>query len=344
MILRGGGQTAGSADQFKFARFFQETMLKMLGFVDVVIASEVLVRDGAPEPYMKLSNLLGVHGALSKTLSEIWLLFHSPPSAEVERIEREMVSLLSAKEAKAGEAIWGTMEEIRTCILDSMEDSLGTPVLQESPDLHKATLRVMTHIKFLHRNYFSVAPILNEVASLGKYVPRIVDASPFVSLVVEMVSCVEEKLAKRSESFTDQSLRFLFLLNNTYFIWKHLDYPTSSLNVHVATVTRKFNSYMDRYIQVSWAPMSSCLSNNPTPMCFWRNYSPLFKFESEFQKIYTTQEKWKVPDPELRKMLRGAITEKIVPVYTKYIEDNSVATLKFTPHKLEEMLKELFEG
>ncbi|CAN6181602.1 unnamed protein product [Urochloa humidicola] len=338
--------TESSMDQFKFARFFQETMLKMLSFVDVIV-SEVLVRNGVPvPPYMKLSNLLGVHGALSNTLSEIWLLFHSPPSAQVERIEREMVSLLSAKEAKVGEAIWSTMQQIWTCIMESIWDCdcwLGTPTLQGSPDIHKAISSAMTYIKFLHKNYFSVAPIVSEAANLGKYVPQIGDLPPFISLVVEMTSCVQEKLANKSESFTDQGLRFLFLLNHSYFILKHLDYPTSSLKVHVAAVTHKLNGYMESYILVSWAPILSWLFN-PTPLCFWKNCSPLSKFESEFQKIYTTQEQWKVPDPELRKMLREAITEKIVPGYIKYIEDNNVTAPKYTPQKLKEMLQELFEG
>jgi DNA-binding Lrp family transcriptional regulator len=53
---------------------------------------------------------------------------------------------------------------------------------------------------------------------------------------------------------------------------------------------------------------------------------------------------WKVPDPEMRKRLRKAITEKIISGYTKYIEDNNVITLRSTTHNLEEMLQELFEG
>ncbi|RCV06473.1 hypothetical protein SETIT_1G165300v2 [Setaria italica] len=87
------------------------------------------------------------------------------------------------------------------------------------------------------------------------------------------------------------------------------------------TLTRKLERYMESYIQVSWAP-----------------------FQSEFLKTYNTQKLWKVPDPELRKTLPRAITEKIVSGYTEYIEDNKITTLKFTPRDLEEMLQELFQG
>lgn len=80
------------------------------------------------------------------------------------------------------------------------------------------------------------------------------------------------------------------------------------------------------------------------PLCFGKNYSPLAKFESEFHKTYTSQKLWKVPDPKLRKTLRKAIIQKIVPAYTDYINDNNVTSPKLTPKDLEEMLQEMFEG
>jgi hypothetical protein len=163
------------------------------------------------------------------------------------------------------------------------------------------------------------------------------EAPPFNSLVSELVSCLEEKLITKSQLFLDKSLRFLFLLNNSNFIWDKLKY--SYIKVNVAAVTRKVEQYIESYIEVSWASMLSCLSN-PTPLCLGRNHSPLSKFESEFQKTYTTQKLWKVPDPELRKRLRKAVIEKIIPDYTRYIEDSKVINPKFTPQELEEMLQE----
>ncbi|CAD6335478.1 unnamed protein product [Miscanthus lutarioriparius] len=75
-----------------------------------------------------------------------------------------------------------------------------------------------------------------------------------------------------------------------------------------------------------------------------KNYSPLSKFESEFQKMYTTQKQWKVPDPRLRRRLRKVITNKIIPGYTEYIEDEKVTRPKISPLKMEAMLQEIFEG
>ena len=51
------------------------------------------------------------------------------------------------------------------------------------------------------------------------YNTRITQAPPLICLFIEMASCVEEKLASMSESsFQDKAIRFLFLLNNSYFI------------------------------------------------------------------------------------------------------------------------------
>jgi hypothetical protein len=108
----------------------------------------------------------------------------------------------------------------------------------------------------------------------------------------------------------------------------------------VEALLGKVEGYMESYLLVSWAPVLS----NPSPLCFGRNYSLLPKFESEFQKTYTTQKMWKVPEPELRRILCKAIIEKIIPGYTKYIEDNKITNPKFSPHELKEMLQELFEG
>jgi len=79
-------------------------------------------------------------------------------------------------------------------------------------------------------------------------------------------------------------------------------------------------------------------------LCFTRYPSPLSKFESKFQKTYATQKLRKVPDPKMRRRLRKAVVDKVIPVFTQFLEDNSIVTPGFTPRKLEKMLGELFEG
>ncbi|XP_066370554.1 exocyst complex component EXO70C1-like isoform X2 [Miscanthus floridulus] len=367
-------------DQLHCARFIHEAMLRMLVFIDVIVApdpsttrrDEIVINSAGYRRhiYQKISFLLGVRSALSSASFKIQVPFLLTPSAQVKRIGDEMVNLLHAKGAKVGDAIWSTLEEIRTRTLESMED-LCHQTPQGSLDIHNITRSVMQHIAFILDNYSIVAPVVSEAAArLGNYVlPHIGDQphldsifflashekdrlhlpSPLDSMIMEMTSYLEGKLVKMSESFPDHGLRFLFLINNSDFIWQNLqDRMTafSSLQVCVATLFDKVKAYMESYLQVSWAPLLSCLFNHK-PLClFGKNYSPLplSKFESEFQKMYTTQKLWNVPNPEVRKRLRKAITEEIVSGYTTYIEDNNVTNPKFTPHNLKEMLQELFEG
>ncbi|CAD6335321.1 unnamed protein product [Miscanthus lutarioriparius] len=269
--------------QFQFARFIQETMLKMLSFVDVIVAMAIDPNgnNGVSALYQMLNVLLPVRGALSEALSEMGEVsfLPAPPSREVER-------LLRAKNGNARDAIWSTMERIRTLIL---LEGIQTP--HGTSDIHRVTRSVMGYINFLLNNYSTLHPIVSETAGLVKRVHQNGGQQHLDILAMEIASCLEEELAKISESFPDQAL------------------------------LSKVERYMERYLQVSWAPLLTCLFD-PTPLCLFGYSLALPKFESELQKTYTTQKLWKVPDPELRTRLRTAIIDKIIPVYTKYVEDN----------------------
>ncbi|CAD6338237.1 unnamed protein product [Miscanthus lutarioriparius] len=344
------GNGANIVDQFQFAQFIQKTMLKLLAFADVIDtldAKQITLEEQdlrnwmvPRQQYDHLHTLLSVHGALSSALDKIRLSFPSPSSAQVERIQGEIVSLLSSEEAKVAEAIWSTMQQIRTESIEDDDGSFTSLNPQESSNIHKTTQSVVTYIRILQCHCRHVAAIVSEATKPGKYVPQIGNLQPLNSMIIEMVSRLQEKLANISESYSDQCLRFLFLLNNSYLIIKQkLHYESdSSLQVHVAALVSKVEMYMESYLQLSWDPVLSCLLN-PTPLCYGRS-SPLTKFESAFQKTYSRQKLWKVPDPELRKRLRKAITNKIIYGYTRYIDDNNITTPKFTTQELQE----LFEG
>ena len=349
-------------DQFQFARFIQETMLRMLAFVDFLVAldpntiCEFSVANGsgvpAPALYQKISILLRVLDALSNAFFEVEVLLLSMPSEieEVKRIRGEIINLLYAKDNKATEAVWGTMEEIWALIMDSMEEDGQDSVMttQGSSDIHKLTLSVTDHIRYLWANYWSVTSVVFCLGNGKQHVTETAGntiTNPLANLTTEMVSCLDEKLAEMSQSFADQGIKYLFLINNSTYILQELQttYGSNFLHSYFAALDRRIEDYIQAYLKLCWVPVLSGLLN-PTPHCFGKSYSSLPKFEYEFQKICTTQKLWKVPDPELRKTMRDAITTKIIPGYTRYIEDNEVSTIKLTPQNLEEMLQELFEG
>jgi len=184
----------------------------------------------------------------------------------------------------------------------------------------------------------------DDSVSSREYVFDEIDVS---SLIMEMVSSLERKPFTMSHrTFLQdetESLGFLFLINNFHYLLQefctigHLDFPKVSL-------TRKIGYYIDSYLHVSWGPVLKCLQNPVTPRCFTRYSSFLPKFESKFQKTHDTQKFWKVPDPQMRRRLRKAIFDKVIPVFTQFLDDNSINTPQITPMKVENMLGELFEG
>jgi hypothetical protein len=233
--------------------------------------------------------------------------------------------------------------------MEYSDDLSSSLIPQASSDIHKVTMSVMEYISFMRSNSSSMCYIVSKSASLGKCVPQnqIGDGQPLDSVIMETMSCLLEKLVKISESFLDQGLRFLFLLNNLTFIRQGLmdSDPWHGLLYHddEEGLLEKVEGYTESYLQACWAPVLSCLFS-PTPLCFGTNRSLLSKFESEFNKTYTIQKQWKVPDPKLRKNLRTAITKKIVPRYAQYIEENNITMPGVAPEDLEKMLLELFEG
>ncbi|CAN6200458.1 unnamed protein product [Urochloa humidicola] len=350
-IISEEGQAAAD-DQFLLRRFFQEAMLKMLAFVDFVVGTEVVASNGLKEePYEKLTTLMGLRSALSKALHQIHLSSYSPPCADVFRIQRDMVSIMAAKEGKADEAIWTTMQQIWTRIKEEDgNDSEDTHSLEGSSDIHKATRSVIRYIGFLRANYSSVAPIVSEAARYGEYAPQNRDIPPLDSMIIEVASCLEEKLGRISQSSQNNSIGFLFLINNLYYLMEQLSpNPMSCLNFSIPVLSSKIKNYIEYYLQVSWAPLLLCLHiSHATPLRLRKYCSPLPKFDSEFMKIYEVQKFWKVPDPKLKEILRIAVTEKVISGFTEYLSDTNTVGAKlgstFTPQKLEEMLQELFEG
>lgn len=86
-----------------------------------------------------------------------------------------------------------------------------------------------------------------------------------------------------SESLQDQGLRFLFLLNNSYFVQEQQEMQNLDLPPAFCVTTAlslKVDDYSKRYLEVSWAPVLSYLFNR-TPPLFWIKYfSSLHKFLS----------------------------------------------------------------
>ncbi|XP_066369358.1 uncharacterized protein [Miscanthus floridulus] len=358
--------------------FVAATFLLMLPFVDAVVALDDVIspasssissddhghggvvsgKKGAVASAHKFRTLIDVRDALSG-VSEQVQLWHSYLSsscssstdAEAARISAEMIRLLLAKLDKVDEAMRNTRDCIRTHFMSLTTDGHGhdhtASGLHPSPDIHVATQFAVSYILVLSTslsyNRSSVdTPIAHEAClSLGE---NSTGSSTYLNIVI--IRSLEESLTRVSQSFADQSLRFLFLANNFYFLWHKLLSQNLLLDVPTDALARKLDSYINSYLQVSWTPVLKPLHSH-SPCCFFfMRYSAQRRFLAEFEKTYLAQKLWKVPDPELRKVLRTTIVDKVISVFTKFLEDGGVSASRVivSPESLQEMLEELFEG
>ncbi|XP_037489833.1 exocyst complex component EXO70A1-like [Triticum dicoccoides] len=241
---------------------------------------------------------------------------------------------------RLSEVIASTIEEVRTHVEE--DDSWAIDIPRGGGEVHNNTRFIMDCILSMmnaHTSTENSAPSHNS-ENLG-------------ALIDGTIDYLKGLLFTKSESCSDQSLRYLFLLNNSYFI-SHVVSGSSGSFIYKNIPSRlppECKKYMDNYLDVSWGHMFSCMpkSRFPGPIHCWINTSSLAKFESAFHKTYQAQKFWKVPDPKLREALRRAITERVISGYRDYLEEHRelkkhVGRKSSSPEVLEEMLGQLFEG
>ncbi|SPT20724.1 unnamed protein product [Triticum aestivum] len=242
-------------------------------------------------------------------------------SPEAQRIFNEMGGPLEREGNRLWEIILSTMKEVRTLMEE--DDSWAIEISRGGGEVHNNTRFIMDCIVCMKnaRTSMKSSALSDNTENLGVLIDGTIDY-------------LKSLLFTKSESCSDQILRYLFLLNNSYF---------------VANVVSE--SYMDSYIDVSWGHVVSCIpkSGFPGPIQRWINTSSVAKFESAFHKTYQTQKLWKVPDPRLRDALRRAITERVISGYRDYLVvhlllEKHVVRESSRPEVLEGMLGELFEG
>lgn len=172
--------------------------------------------------------------------------------------------------------------------------------------------------------------------------------------VAVLMSCLETAIEKKSRLYpAADGAHWLFLVNNAHDILKQVessDMKSLLGDDWILKRREQLEDYISRYIDIAWAHILSWLEVKPTriPFCFNRPALPtLSRFNLEFERAYSTQKAWKVEDPQLRKRMRGAVSEKVVPTYRLFLEKHRRRPpkyIKYTPEEIEEQLSELYEG
>ncbi|XP_020199755.1 exocyst complex component EXO70B1-like [Aegilops tauschii subsp. strangulata] len=252
-------------------------------------------------------------------------------SPEAKSIFSEIGGSLEGEGNTLLKALCSMMEEVRTFIED--DDSWAVEILQGRGEVHRNTRLMVDCIMSMKMTCTSA---------------RRHSSANLRGLVDYSVDYLKDVLLRKSELCPDLSMRYLFLLNNSYFI---VQVSEPSGDNHGIKLTPECEKYMDSYLDASWGHVLPCISksNFPGLLCCWINTSSHTKFESAFYQTYNAQKFWKVPDPLLRDALRIAITKRVISGYHNYLDEHPELKKQVRRESsgldvLKEMLGQIFEG
>lgn len=328
--------------QLRLVRFAEVTTSRMLA------CASALAADSTWRPIDKFSALMDVHICTSH-VSEILIpsllgeTRSQPNSEEMPNLLNKIQYAFQSTKDNLGQAIHCITKDAEAVTPLLSKDSCET--FLRSAEIHKATKIIMDYARLFSRYRNELELVLELNCGLPPYDDRCLGSRLVRRIIKQTISNLIDLLEKKSESISDRSLRYLFLLNNSHFIQDALviigGYSLSDSGIEVT-----YRRYQEIYLNISWDPMLSCLQGK-MPLWFSKP-SPLARFESEFRRTCRHQKLWSVPSPELRKSLRKAVIYKVItgPTgYKTYLKDHPEKEKCGTdPQEMEDMVNELFEG
>lgn len=316
------------------ARFGKASVSAMLVFVNAIL--NVFKMENLPavlHMYICVSNASYDLRALRVVSSEAQSIF-CEIGASLQREENKLIQTISSR-----------MWNMRMTLIDG-DDSWAIEIPQGGGEVHRKTQMLVDCVLSMRKAQALMqnSTQSHKIANLGR-------------LIDETVAYTKDLLLTKSKLCSDPSLRYLFLLNNFYFIAQVSD-PSIPLDVELGSrqhsgleLTPECEKHMNSYLDVSWRHVLSCIpkSNFHGPLQRWKNTSSLAKFESAFHKTYQAQKFWKVPEPQPRDVLWKTITERVISGYRDYLKEHPelaehISRGSSSPEVLEQMLGELFEG
>ncbi|CAL5094007.1 unnamed protein product [Urochloa decumbens] len=353
------------ADGLLLARFSQASISTMLGFADALASAKNDVR--AMEKIWALLEVYTCVWDAAETLmpplqAESRLLRNE----DMKSLVREMEDVFSRSMHKMRQAIWTMIRDVKALI--TSKESWGA--IPGNGQVHYTTRLVAEHLKLFWRYRSALNPIIvlkqlsdswDSNLSCGTAIfgrRTIYSTDQAIAYMIHQLQCQLE--AAESRSFSDPSLRYLFLANNSDFVMQPFVDSFSDFPVRIiSNEMSKIDGYLESYVSVSWEPVVSCLHDQfQTMLCFSKQPS-LTTFMCELQRIYNAHKLRRIPNLHLRVRLRKAIIGKVIGAYEGYLADQYDVQDRYLGHDsgrgpplpprsstsvMLDMLNELFEG
>ncbi|OEL20870.1 Exocyst complex component EXO70A1 [Dichanthelium oligosanthes] len=178
--------------------------------------------------------------------------------------------------------------------------------------------------------------------------------APWELYVLRLLSHLQLRIVEKSEFYKDESLRYIFLMNNAMYVLEH----SRSLALRTSLRDNKTHEklvllveeYATAYLRATWFPALFHLNEDRIQYTSGKviNVNESLKnFNSAFGKIIRVQTTWKVPNPKLRQHLRIIILNQVFPAYHTYVRryrNAALKNIKYIPNDIENLVLDLFEG
>ncbi|VAH53838.1 unnamed protein product [Triticum turgidum subsp. durum] len=321
------------------ARFGNASISAMLVFVDDIVQ---VYKPGNPLA------VLDMYICVSSASRDV-LMVHVI-SSEAQSILGEIANSFDREGNRLIESIFGTVMQMHQTLMKDDEE-WAVHILRGGGEVQMNIRFLVSYILLLRK-----AKASTENCAPSHNTEKLCD------LIQDTTDYLKDLLLNKSELCSDPSLRYMFLLNNSYFIAQMLE-PSAPLNLELhfgrhreLKLTPECEKHMDSYLDASWGHVLCYIPRSKFPGLLQRwmrnNTSaraPLGQFKSAFYKTYRAQKFWKVPDPQLRDALRKTIAERVVSGYRVYLKEHPeleeyACHGDSSPDELEEMLAQLFEG
>ncbi|KAJ0630398.1 putative exocyst complex component Exo70, cullin repeat-like-containing domain superfamily [Helianthus annuus] len=303
----------------------------------------------------KLFRILDMYDVVADVLPDFEMLFTDESG---ESVCNEVKVVLSG----LGEAAIGTFVEFENAV----KGENSRRALQGG-EIHPVTRYVMNYIKLLVDYSETLNTLLpnSQDHDLNSEVPDDIDSgdtlSPISCRLLSLITSLEANLEEKSRLYDDNSLRYIFLMNNIlYIVQKVKDSELRNLlgDRWIRKHRGQIRQWHTSYLRSAWGKALMCLkdegigggSSSASKLVLKERFK---NFNACFEEIYRVQSLWRVPDAQLREELRISISEKVLPAYRSFfgrfgsqLESGRHAGkyVKYTPDDLEHYLSDLFEG
>ncbi|CAI9267612.1 unnamed protein product [Lactuca saligna] len=189
--------------------------------------------------------------------------------------------------------------------------------------------------------------------------------SPLALHLIWIIVILQFNLEGKSKHYKDNSLAFLFVMNNVHYIVQKIKGSPELREMigdsYLKKLTGKFRQAATRYQRATWVGVLYCLRDEGLHVSgsFSSGVSKSalrerFKsFNTMFEEVHRMQALWLIPDTQLREELQISISEKLIPAYRSFlgrfrthIENgrHPEQYIKYSVEDLETAVLDFFEG